>query len=206
MPAEIVYMNTSGNIAAIFEKIRSAGAPPKFTHEFLKSNLGFASSNDRGVIKIMKQLGFLDESSIPQPRYHEYRDTSKSEMVMAAGLREGWSEVFLSDQAAYDKSATQLKAIFQSITGKGEAVAEKMASTFKALCALADFSAAHVESPAHPADAPSDEVPVPPVPTPTPGGAGAVALHQDVHVHLPATTDVAVFTAIFLALREELLG
>jgi hypothetical protein len=45
MPSEIAYMNASGNVGSIFEKIRSAGAPPKFTHEFLKANLGFTSSN-----------------------------------------------------------------------------------------------------------------------------------------------------------------
>jgi hypothetical protein len=203
MPTEITYMNTSGNIATIFTKIRSAGAPPKFTHEFLKNNLGFTSSNDRGVIKILRELRFIDESSIPMARYHEYRDASKSGRAMAAGLREGWSDLFLSDEAAHERPVSELKPMFQSITGKGEAVALKMASTFKALCNLADFST--VEVSAQPLPQAEQE----PSPESKPAAAAKEArllgLHQDVHVHLPPTTDVAIYTAIFRALREELL-
>jgi len=44
MPAELPYMNTSGNIGAILERIKTAGTPPKFTNQFLQS-LGFTSSN-----------------------------------------------------------------------------------------------------------------------------------------------------------------
>ena len=37
-------------------------------HDFLK-DLGFTSSNDRGVIKALKYLGFLDASGKPQDAY-----------------------------------------------------------------------------------------------------------------------------------------
>lgn len=65
------YMMGVGNVPDILAKIRSAGTPPKFTHEFLKSNLGFASSTDRGVIKVLKALRFLAPDSTPLPRYNE---------------------------------------------------------------------------------------------------------------------------------------
>lgn len=41
MPTDLPYMMTVGNIPAILERIRGAGTPPKFTHEFLKNSLGF---------------------------------------------------------------------------------------------------------------------------------------------------------------------
>jgi Family of unknown function (DUF5343) len=201
MPAEMPYMNTSGNIPNILEKIKSAGAPPKFTHEFLKSNLGFTSSNDRGIVQVLKALAFLDASGTPAPRYHEFRDSSKSGRAMAAGLREGWAPVFLSDEAACSRTAEQLKAIFQSVTGKSESVAKKMASTFKALCAVADFSdpsgtATTVHEENQPAESFENKAA---------SDGRVLALHQDVHVHLPPTTDVAVYTAIFRAMKDELL-
>lgn len=128
---------------------------------------------------------------------------------MAAGLRDGWSDVFLSDERAHEKNATQLKSMFQSLTGKSEPVAEKMASTFRALCTLADFSAAGAASsvPTGPGQPDTDVGTITPV-TAREAAEGAgriVSLHSDVHVHLPPTTDVAVYTAIFRALREELL-
>jgi len=58
------------NVPAILEKIKSAATPPRFTHEFLKSNLGFSSSNDRTIIKVLKQLGFLDSNSVPTALYN----------------------------------------------------------------------------------------------------------------------------------------
>jgi hypothetical protein len=128
---------------------------------------------------------------------------------MAAGLRDGWSDVFLSDEKAYEKNATQLKSMFQSLTGKSEPVAEKMATTFKALCLLADFSASSTSPGRHDAadrdEQASDAVESSPVTATASRDGRIISLHSDVHVHLPPTTDVAVYTAIFRALREELL-
>jgi hypothetical protein len=126
---------------------------------------------------------------------------------MAAGLREGWADVFLSDERAYQKTATQLRSMFQSLTGKSEPVAEKMASTFRALCSLADFSARSFSAAVLAPAVTEDEPPVdslPDVTWPSPAQR-TLALHSDVHIHLPPTSDVAVYTAIFRALREELL-
>jgi hypothetical protein len=59
MPVELPYMMTVGNIGAILDRIQEAGTPPKFTHEFLKNSLGFRGSGDRGIVKVLRQLGFL---------------------------------------------------------------------------------------------------------------------------------------------------
>lgn len=206
MPTEFPYMSTSGNIGAILDKLKTAGTPPKFTNQFLQS-LGFTSSNDRGMIKVLKHLGFLDNDGIPTERYQQYRHPERSAQVLAQALRDGWREAFLVDTKLNEKGQSQLAGIFGSVTGKGEAVAQKMASTFRALADRADFTAEVAEPPP----------PVPPADTSTNGsGTGkpsttkdldgaALSLHQDIHIHLPATTDVAVFTAIFRALRNELL-
>ena len=53
------YLTGVGRIGDIFEKIRNARTPPKFTLEFLKTNLGFQSSTDRAIIPVLKNLGFL---------------------------------------------------------------------------------------------------------------------------------------------------
>ena len=201
MPAEIPYSDSTRNLVPIFEKIKAAGTPPKFTHEFLTSNLGFRGSRDRAVIQILKALGFLTPDGVPTGRYNEFRDTNKSGAAMAAGLRDGWSDLFLSDQRAQDRTVTELTGIFKSITGKGESSAEKMASTFKALGGMADWKA--------PTFGPPEFAP-PTKPEPDESEKVkqerlSVSLHSDVHIHLPTSLDVAVYTAIFRALREELL-
>lgn len=210
MPAEYPYMRSQKNLPDILKKIKVAQTPPRFTHEFLKSNLGFGSSSDRPMIQVLKQLGFLSSDSTPTARYNQFRaDPEKRSPAMAEGLREGWSEVFMSDQNAHQRSSTELKEIIKNVTGKSESVAEKMAATFKTLGGYADFSAQLApREPKGDAEAAEEKVKTA---AQQPGAArmsgvgGGVSLHNDVHIHLPATSDTAVYTAIFRALREELL-
>ncbi|MFH1446222.1 MAG: DUF5343 domain-containing protein [Chloroflexota bacterium] len=140
MAKDIPYMVTVKNLTAILDKVKVAQTPPKFTHEFLKSNLGFASSGDRGVIQLFKALGFLSPDSLPTQRYNEFRASSTSGRAMAAGLEEGWSDIFLSDQNAHECTQAELIGIFKNVTGKSDSVATKMATTFNTLSKLADFS------------------------------------------------------------------
>ena len=188
-------MASTKNLPDILEKVTSAGTPPRFTNEFLKS-LGFTSSNDRTVIKVLKGLGFLSSDGTPTERFNEFRNSARSGAALAQGLREGWSEVFLADQQAPSRSSSELVGLFKNVTGKGDAVAQKMATTFKVLAERADFAAA----PAPVADDSLAEREVEVVAE----GVG-LRLHHDVHIHLPPTSDVAVYTAIFRALRQELL-
>jgi len=201
------YMQTVGNLDAILAKIKTAGTPAKFTHDFLKTSLGFSSSSDRGVIKVLRQLGFLTSESVPTSRYNEFRQASTSGRAMAVGLREGWAPIFLADQQAHTRSAGEIKETFKNVTGKAESVSEKMASMFKALAAKADFNAVDAGVPQPEKlreEKPADEVARPSVDGKRGLGLG-VGLHNDIHIHLPPTSDVAVYTAIFRAIRDELL-
>lgn len=222
MPAEIPYMPSVVNVNAILDKIQTAGTPPKFTHDFLKSTLGFGSSNDRPFIKVLRQLGFLTADGSPTQRYNDYRGT-QPRRVLAQGLRDGWPELFLADERVYEKSKGQIQAIAKNLTGAGDSVAAKMASTFHALAAKADWApslqdpvAVEVEDSAVPENAGDQS-----------GSGGnrngggefigqgrsigngvgveSFQLHHDIHIHLPPTNDVSVYRAIFQAIRAELM-
>jgi hypothetical protein len=195
------------NLKTIFERVRGAGTPPKFTLEFLKA-LGHGSSSDRPVIGVLKGLGFLTADGVPTERYNDYRNAGKSGHALAAGLRDGWAPVFLADQRAHEKNTTQLTELFKSVSGKGEAVARKMATTFKTLCEMATWTEAPATGPAaSPLAASEGEEALvdPPAAKVVSASGGRLTLHHDVHVHLPATSDVSVYTAIFRALKAELL-
>src|SRR4051794_25141487 len=110
-------MTSTKNLPNILGKIKSAGTPPKFTLDFLRQNLGFPSSSDRAVIAVLKGLGFLNGDGSPLARYNEFRDDSRSGRAMSAGLREGWAEIFLSDQRANERSNTELVELFKSVSG-----------------------------------------------------------------------------------------
>src|SRR5690606_36283560 len=125
--------------SAILEKIQNAGVPEAFGHDFLR-DLGFTSSYDRSVIKLLKYIGFLDASGKPQSAYREFTNHTKARQVLADRLRVAFDDLYLSDKNAHSRSAEELKGWFKSKTGTGDAVAKKIATTFKGLSNYADFT------------------------------------------------------------------
>jgi hypothetical protein len=200
-------MHSVKNVGAIFAAIKNAGVPDRFSYEFLKQ-LGFTSSNDRSVIPVMKALRFLDDNSAPTDRYRRFRDPALSGAVMAEALQDAYSDLFKVKEKANEMSPSALVGVFKRITDKGDSVSQKMATTFNALAALADWSGA-VAVPMDPEPGPDELVPAEVVPSPSPTmpsslPSGLPALHHDVHIHLPISTDVKVYDAIFRSLREHL--
>lgn len=205
LPTDLPYMPSVTNIGSILERMSSAATPPRFTHEFLKSNLGFKASNDRAFIKVLKQLGFVASDGTPTPRYNDYRGPA-GKRALAVGLREGWAPLFLSDEGIHAKSGQDLLGVVKNTTGAGDAVAKKIASTFKALADRADWSGSTGSPPLAPepdgVDSIAEERSEPIV---GPSRSAGLRLHHDIHLHLPPTSDVGVYRAIFQALKSELL-
>jgi hypothetical protein len=210
MPVPSAYLTKTGNVASMLAALQRAGVPERFTYDFLQKQLGFTSSSDRPIIPVLKALRFLDDSGAPLDRYRRYKDPSQAPLVLAEALRDAYADVFAGDQNAHTLSSTQLTGMFARLSGKGEGVSQKMASTFKALSDLADFSAVPgehaqpldtAEEAGQAASSPTREAPS----TLLTGGGGALQLRHDVHIHLPSSTDIAVYDAVFRSLRENLL-
>ena len=73
-------------IPAYFDAILNAQAPERFSLKFLE-HLGFTSTNDRLLIGILKDLGFLNRDGTPQQLYYRFLDRSQSKQVLAEGSR-----------------------------------------------------------------------------------------------------------------------
>lgn len=54
------YVNAYGKVSDVFDGIKSASVPPKFTYDFLSTVLGLTSSSYRAMIPLLKKLDFLD--------------------------------------------------------------------------------------------------------------------------------------------------
>jgi hypothetical protein len=200
MAVPSTYFTSTKNLPDILEQIQKGRVPPKFTYDHLKQ-LGFPSSNDRPIIPVLKALGFLDASGVPQERYRRYKDPSNAKRVLAEGIRDAYTDVFGIDESAYKLPADKVKGIFARLSEKGESVTEKMALTFRALVDQADFSTPLIDE----EHEDEEKVPV------EQDGRGphetrTLALRHDVHVHLPISDDIKVYDAIFRSLRENLLA
>lgn len=194
------YLTSSKNTRNVLAAMQRASVPQRFTYEYLKQ-LGFPSSTDRPLIPVLKALRLLDESGTPTDRYRRFKDPSQAPAVMAEAVREAYADVFAVDQAAHERNVATLKGIFARLSDKGDQVNAKMALTFRTLADFADFDATSSTA----SQDPDPEVPVTATQPQLANAPGpAVRLHHDVHIHLPISTDIAVYDAIFKSLREHL--
>ena len=199
------YFTSTKNVPAIFQAIQTAEVPERFSHNFLKQ-LGFASSSDRPFIPMLRALGFIDDSGVPTERYRRYKDRPRSSAVMGEAVRDAYGAVFAIDQSAQERTYEDVKGIFARLSSKGDSVASKMAMSFKTLAEMAEFQSVSQESHEEPEPL---ELPEPPKALPPggdsekPGNDAPIRLHHDIHVHLPITTDIDVYHAIFRSLREN---
>lgn len=219
MAVPSTYMFSAQHVPDILAGIQQAGVPPRFTQEFLKS-LGFASSNDRAMIGVLKSLGFLDQSGAPTERYRAYRNQREAPYVLADAIREAYSDLFLVNENAHTLPAERVKGILATRVDKGDSVLKKMATTFRALVGVAkwdrDATPAPVERSEEPAaetDGAATRQEEQAMVTALASGNGdpgrrrvvSPEYHYNIQIHLPATKDISVYNAIFRSLREHLL-
>lgn len=201
------YMTSLKNLSGIFQKIVEGAAPSKFTVAHLKG-LGFLSSNDVGVLALLKDLGFLTPDGTPTARYHSYRDKTQSARVLGESLREAYGDLFLINEKLSEKDRSAVEGKFKQVHNVTDRIAGEQAKTFFALLKLADIStsgqprsAEHVKTlAAESAPVPTDISNSGPQHRATLGG-----LRYNIEIHLPATKDIEVFNAIFKSLKEHLI-
>lgn len=202
------YLLKSSILGDFFNALRTARAPDKFTHKFLK-DLEFGSSNDRLLIGVLKGLGFLDEDGTPTDRYYKFLDQSQSGKILADGIREAYDDLFAINKMANTLSVEDVRGKFKTLTQgqKSENVINLMAATFRALCDQADWSAPNEK----PIDAGKNEIQgdkpeeLPPPLAPGEGTRKDLQLHYNIQVVLPESRDSKVYDAIFASLRRHLL-
>lgn len=194
-----VYVLPTNRIGDILGKIRDGQAPERFTQQLLK-DWGFTSTTDRAFITLLKGLGFLTADGKPTPRYHDYRDHSRSKTVLGQALRDTYGDIFLIKEHPSPSDKTAIEGKFKSFHNVSDNVAGLMTKTFLGLLTHADLRGKA---------APAEAAVTPPTPKDEDRGGSAPArqvttLHYNIQIHLPATKDVEVYNAIFKSLKEHL--
>lgn len=197
-----------GQFFDFFAKLQEGQAPASFTQQHLK-DIGFAKSNHRALIPLLKALGFLTANGAPTDRYHAYRDKSQSRQILGAALKEAYSDLFVIKAHPTEKDKALIEGKFKSVHNASDTTADRMARTFLGLLKLADIDHSpptagkplETPPPSPPSHEPKPPSAAPPLPTHT-----APGLHYNIQIHLPATKDVEVYNAIFKSLKEHLIG
>lgn len=205
------YLITTKNLDSFINSLLSAQAPDKFTNKFL-TDLGFTSSNDRLYLGLLKSLGLLDDNSAPTQKYYEFLDETKYRIVLADCIKESYSDLFNINKNADKMDVKDVKNKFKTLTQgkKTEKVLSLMASTFKSLCDIADFSTQSnsievIDNKVKP-ETTNDtlEREISNLNTDNYNAQLDASLHYDIHIHLPETRDDAVYDAIFKSIKRNL--
>jgi hypothetical protein len=216
MPMQPVYLVAIKNLPKFLEALRNAQAPAKVTLRFVE-DLGFASTNDRLFIPLLRAMKFIDESGKPTARYHTFLDGTLWKQVLADGVRDAYADIFRVNRNAQNLNREQLAGKIRSLSeGKASpSVVNNTTKTFLELAKLADWATTNETAPT--ANDAADvvtvvEPPLMPAPADYPGmlsDAGAVGaaptLVYRIEIVLPAVRDQAVYDAIFQSARAHLL-
>jgi len=215
VPSQYPQIISNNKIDSILKRIRTAAKPEKLSQELL-TTWGFTASNDRAMPRVLKALGFLSDSGEPTEYYDRLRDTHEWKRVLGERVRSTYSDLYAMDPAIHGASESEIKGAISRITGKDEETVRRYYLTFKALSSLADFDPAPSTSKSRKVDAEPATVTLEPTPAP-PAAASASSIpltssiphrkseyHYNIQIHLPVTTDISVYNAIFKSLRENL--
>lgn len=161
----------------------------------------------------MKKIGFVNPDGTPSDLYKRYRNPSESGAAVAAAIKTGYQPLFEVNEYCHELGEGELKGLAVQVTGqdKNSGVVQKIISTFKNLKEFADFDAGFSTPSSedkaqsrNDSDLGKDTPSVHTVHHQERQKYG-MNLSYTINLNLPATSDIAVFNAIFKSLRENLL-
>lgn len=198
MVTEYPYMISNNKILPILDKIEAAEKPQKFSYLFLK-NLGFTSSNDRAFIPLLRRLGFIREDGIPTEYYDQLRDKTKRLFILGDKIKELYSDLYTINTEIHSASEEEIKGAISRVTGKDSKSVNRYYSTFKSLISIAKFGKKPENK--------KEEITQKDVNTKPETQHLEIPIqgfHYNIQIHLPATTDISVYNAIFKSIKENL--
>jgi len=139
-------MTNPAKIRELLRKIQTAEVPDKLTFQGL-NGLGFKSSNDRPLLRIMKAIGFVSSSGVPTGRWQNYRNKQIAGAALSGGIREHYKDLYKMYPDAHVRDTEALRNFFGTRTKVSPNTLDFMVRTFRTLCEFAELVAAPLAIP-----------------------------------------------------------
>ena len=111
------FMNATGNLSKILDKIKEAQTPPRFTYDYLGATLGFTRGSSRPFVSLAKRLTLLGSDGTPTELYRRFRNPSLSKAAMAEAIRKGYADLYKVNENAHTLSKQDLTGLVAQVTG-----------------------------------------------------------------------------------------
>jgi hypothetical protein len=212
MPTAVLpYLASPGSLATVFERIKKAATPDRITGEVVENTFLMKGGGGRAVLPYLKRINFIGSDGAPTDLYRKFRNEATSGRAVADAVLYGYAPLKALNEHFYSLSDAELKALIIEVTGAASdsSAVNQILGTLKKLISYADFKTvaqqANESSPQPQPQPQSARLSVPEqIREPSP--ALGLNLAYTINLNLPATSDQAVFNAIFRSLKEHLLS
>ena len=205
--ATLPYVTAPGGIEKALKGIKSAATPATVSQDFVKTILKIKGGSGNQMTSYLKKIGFANADGTPSDIYKSFRNTTTEGKAAADALRYGYQPLFARNEYMYKLSDEELRGLIIEETGQGDDsnVVNLILSCVKAIKKFATWSTAAPASTEKQApEAESATSALLPAQEVNQGSVG-LNLSYTINLNLPATSDIAVFNAIFRSLKETLL-
>jgi hypothetical protein len=208
--AALPYVTATGSIERALKGIKTAATPAAVSQDFVKTILGIKGGSGNQMTAYLKKIGFATGDGSPTDLYKKFRNSATEGWAAAQALKTGYAPLFVRNEYVYKLSDDDLKGLVVEETGaeQDSNVAALVIACIKQLKKFAKWDASAIEDKSATPIAEeiaSKSFPQQYAPPPASPQRLGLNLGYTINLNLPATSDPAVFNAIFRALKEHLL-
>ncbi len=211
--AALPYVTAPGNVTKALDAIISAATPKTVTQDFVKEILKIPGGSGDQMTSFLKKIGMAGPDGTPTNTYKKFRNEATRGAAATAALRHGYAPLYKRNEYMHTLTVAKLKGLIIEETGadqKNVGVAQT-AKCIQRINAFASHDEDSIETNITEQENSKPESlgdrHIPPIPQlpPVERGVG-MNLSYTINLNLPATSDIAVFNAIFKSLKENLLS
>jgi hypothetical protein len=202
--AALPYVTATGNVERALLAIKAAATPEKVNQDFVKTILKIPGGSGDQINSFLKKVGFVNADGAPSDIYKRFRNNSSTSAAATASLKFGYAPLHKRNEYWTVLDDDALRGLILEETGQSEESAV-IALTVNSIKGIKKFitpgkSEPDVKPPMVIETPPTNQ----PLPHIQPHSLG-LNVGYTINLNLPATSDIAVFNAIFKSLRENLL-
>jgi hypothetical protein len=214
MSETLPFMNSTGLVGKILNKIIEAQTPLKYTQDFQANKLGYGSGSAKPFIPLLKRIGLIGPDGTPTDLYKRFRNSTTRGSAMASAIRNGYAQLYSVSEYAHDLDSKKLRDAVIQVTGhpSDSSTVSAIVGTFNALKAFANFNqeseplSLDQESSNGKPITVSSVSPTNDLGSSIPAASRGMNLSYTINLNLPETKDPEVFDAIFTSLKTKLLS
>jgi hypothetical protein len=206
--AMLPYVTATGNVEKALMAIKAAATPSKVTQDFVKTILKVPGGSGDQMTSFLKKIGFVNADSTPSDIYTRFRNSSTAGAAAAAALRYGYAPLFKRNEFWHALGDNEVRGLVLEETGlaNDSPTVTMILNSMKGVRKFATFEPdeALFDKPEQPEPS-RVQLPASPIPPQIPSQSLGLNIGYTINLNLPATSDIAVFNAIFKSLKENLL-